>query len=159
MVFSAAALLSQACIVLSRIAWVALTWSAVITGFGLRGVADQQPDWRTGKAGRRPCKGVSFVRRNIPGFSFFSIMFCTDSRSWEKIGSISEQPVICTPSRDASWQLGLILSDCSRGDRAERSDPPKDTLQAPLMIKSQKSSGCARAATRFPVAVLYSQCY
>lgn len=125
----------------------------------VRSARDGRPAARLGDGEGREetLQGNELCKEKHPRIFCFSVMFCTDSRSWEKTGSISEQRVIRTSSRGASRQLGLILTRCNRGDRAEHSEPPKDTVQAPLLIKSQKSSGCARAAARFPAAVLYSQ--
>lgn len=65
--------------------WIVLARSTVITGFCLHATAKQ-----TGRFDYREGKGLSFFRRNTPGFFFppcFFVMFCTDNRNWEKTGS------------------------------------------------------------------------
>lgn len=100
---------------------IAIAWSSVIPSFCLHGMAKRQEDFIIGKAGRRPCKGLNFSRRNIPGgllffffhFSFFQLLYC-----WQKLGENREQAcwIREQTSCDANLQLGLILSNHNQED-------------------------------------------
>lgn len=97
-----------------------------------------------GKAGRTPCKGLNFLRRNIPGFfftfSFFQLLYCQ-----QKLGENREQP--CwnreQTSCDAHLQLGLILSNCNQED-TQLNKQARTSLLLDIQISKDYSLGSSK---------------